>query len=218
MRGHCRKNCNFDYLNRLAFRIFLQRLNLKHKSFVLVHNLHDEIFFPVIQYLIVELCTCYTEPHLSMTCPRTSQNTKQYHSWTKNREKLWMIFDLLALRPISHITQKTLSFLHSKRIEQITKTMVLVLKQAPLFFAAFAAANTTTNFRPAARAYSQRYHLLFLLTPSIQVSLGSFTLQLGAQRTIIICPNKCDTVNWSAFYEYPKYSDLSWGRIRILLP
>ena len=120
MRGHCRKNCNFDYLNRLAFRIFLQRLNLKHKSFVLVHNLHDEIFFPVIQYLIVELCTCYTEPHLSMTCPRTSQNTKQYHSWTKNREKLWMIFDLLALRPISHITQKTLSFLHSKRIEQIT--------------------------------------------------------------------------------------------------
>ena len=50
-----------------------------------------------------------------------------------------MICDLLALRPISHITQETLSFLHSTRIEQITKTMVLVLKQAPLFFAAFAA-------------------------------------------------------------------------------
>ena len=116
-----------------------QHLNLEHKSFVLVHNLHDEIFFPVIQYLIVAFCTCYTEPHLSLTCPRTSQNTKQYHSWTTNHEKLWMICDLLTLRPISHITQKTLSFLHSTRIEQITKTMVLVLKQAPLFFAAFAA-------------------------------------------------------------------------------
>ena len=46
MRGHCRKNCNFDYLNRLAFKIFSQRFNLKHKRFVLVHNLHHEIFFP----------------------------------------------------------------------------------------------------------------------------------------------------------------------------
>ena len=49
-----------------------------------------------------------------------------------------MICDLLALRPISHITQKTLSFPHCTKIEQITKTMV-ILKQAPLFFAAFAA-------------------------------------------------------------------------------
>ena len=36
-----------------------------------------------------------------------------------------MICDLLALRPISHITQKTLSYLHSTKIEQITKTMVI---------------------------------------------------------------------------------------------
>ena len=49
-----------------------------------------------------------------------------------------MICDLLALRPIWHITQKTLSFPHCTKIEQITKTMV-ILKQAPLFFAAFAA-------------------------------------------------------------------------------
>ena len=33
--------------------------------------------------------------------------------------------DLLALRPILHITQKTLSFLHSTKVEQITKTMVI---------------------------------------------------------------------------------------------
>ena len=36
-----------------------------------------------------------------------------------------MICDLLALRPILHITQKTLSFLHSTKVEQITKTMVI---------------------------------------------------------------------------------------------
>ena len=49
-------------------------------------------------------------------------------SWTTNRSKLWMICDLLALRPISHITKKTLPYLHSTKIEQ-----------APFFFAAFAA-------------------------------------------------------------------------------
>ena len=36
-----------------------------------------------------------------------------------------MICDLLAMTPISHIVQKTLSFLHSTKIEQITKTMVM---------------------------------------------------------------------------------------------
>ena len=36
-----------------------------------------------------------------------------------------MICDLLALRPISQITQKTLSYLHSTKIEQMTKTMVI---------------------------------------------------------------------------------------------
>ena len=36
-----------------------------------------------------------------------------------------MICDLLALRLISHFVQKTLSFLHSTKIEQITKTMVM---------------------------------------------------------------------------------------------
>ena len=35
-----------------------------------------------------------------------------------------MICGLLALRPISHITEKTLSFLHSTKEEQKTKTMV----------------------------------------------------------------------------------------------
>ena len=49
-----------------------------------------------------------------------------------------MICDLLALRPISHITKKTLSYLHSTKIEQMTETMV-ILKEAPFFFAAFAA-------------------------------------------------------------------------------
>ena len=49
-----------------------------------------------------------------------------------------MICELLAMRPISHITKKTLSYLHSTKIEQMTKTMV-ILKEAPFFFAAFAA-------------------------------------------------------------------------------
>ena len=36
-----------------------------------------------------------------------------------------MICHVLALRPILHITQKTLSYLHSTKIEQMTKTMVI---------------------------------------------------------------------------------------------
>ena len=36
-----------------------------------------------------------------------------------------MICDLLALRPISHITKKTLSYLHSTKIKQMSKTMVI---------------------------------------------------------------------------------------------
>ena len=36
-----------------------------------------------------------------------------------------MMCDLLDLRPISHITQKPLSVLHSTKIEQSTKTIVI---------------------------------------------------------------------------------------------
>ena len=43
-----------------------------------------------------------------------------------------MICDLLALRPISHITKKTLSYLHSTKIEQMTKTMV-IFKRGAIF-------------------------------------------------------------------------------------
>ena len=126
MQGHCRKNCNYDYINRLAFRIFLQRfIQIKCKGFVLGHNLHEEIFSYLTSILIEEFCSCYTEPHLRLTYPCTSQNTKQYNSSTTDHAKLWMICDLLALRPILHITQKTLSFLHSTKVEQITKTMVI---------------------------------------------------------------------------------------------
>ena len=99
--------------------------NLKSKRFALVHSLHEEIFSQLSSILIKNFCAYYTEPHPSFTCPRPNQNTKQYHSWTTNRAKLWMICDLLAMRPISHIVQKTLSFLHSTKIEQITKTMVM---------------------------------------------------------------------------------------------
>ena len=41
-----------------------------------------------------------------------------------NRAEMWMICALLALKPISHITKQNLSYLHSKKIEQMTKTMV----------------------------------------------------------------------------------------------
>ena len=43
-----------------------------------------------------------------------------------------MICDLLAMRPISHITKKTLSYLHSTKIEQMTKTMV-IFKRGAIF-------------------------------------------------------------------------------------
>ena len=43
-----------------------------------------------------------------------------------------MICDLLALRPISHITKKTLPYLHSTKIEQMTKTMV-IFKRGAIF-------------------------------------------------------------------------------------
>ena len=43
-----------------------------------------------------------------------------------------MIRDLLALRPISQFTQTTLSYLHSTKIEQMTKTMV-ILKTGAIF-------------------------------------------------------------------------------------
>ena len=54
------------------------------------------------------------------------------HSWTTNRTKLWMICDLLALRPISNITKKALSYLHSTKIEQMTKAMV-IFKRGAIF-------------------------------------------------------------------------------------
>ena len=41
-----------------------------------------------------------------------------------------MIRDLLALRPISHITKKTLSYLHSTKTEQMTNTMVIFKRGA----------------------------------------------------------------------------------------
>ena len=43
-----------------------------------------------------------------------------------------MICDLLALRPILHITKKTLPYLHSTKIEQMTKTMV-IFKRGAIF-------------------------------------------------------------------------------------
>ena len=83
----------------------------------------ERFFSQLSSVLIEEFCSCYTEPHRSLTCQRASQNTKHNHSWTTNRAKLWMICALLALRPISHITKKTLSYLHSTKIEQMTKTI-----------------------------------------------------------------------------------------------
>ena len=68
---------------------------------------------------IAQFCSCYTESHLSFICPS---------SWTTNQAKLWGYLwpcDLLALTPFSHITQKTLSFLYSTEVKQITKTTVI---------------------------------------------------------------------------------------------
>ena len=81
-----------------------------------------------------------------------------------------MICDLLALRPISHITPKHLYFLHSTKIEQITKTMAN-FKTGAIFFGAFAAIQYYREDRPAARAYLQRYHLLLRTTVKYRLHL-----------------------------------------------
>ena len=67
-----------------------------------------------------------------------------------------MICALLALRPISHITKKTLSYLDSTKIEQMTKTMVddgNFSKRCHFSLLHSLRSNTTTNFRPAACPY-----------------------------------------------------------------
>ena len=132
MQGDCRRNCNYDYINRLAFRNFFTAFysNLKRRTFCTRSQLTWRDFFPVIQCLIEEFCSCYTEPHRRVRAQAKTRNNN--HSWTTNRAKLWMICDLLALRPISHITKKTLPYLHSTKIEQMTKTMV-IFKRGAIF-------------------------------------------------------------------------------------
>ena len=135
MQGDFHKNCNYDYINRLAFGIFFHSVLFKSKASDVLYSLPtyvERFFSQLSSVLIEEFCSCYTEPHRSLTCQRASQNTKHNHSWTTNRAKLWMICALLALRPISHITKKTLSYLHSTKIEQMTKTMV-IFKRGAIF-------------------------------------------------------------------------------------
>ena len=67
------------------------------------------------------------------TCPCAQAKTRNNnHSCATNRAKLWMLCDSLALRPISYITKKTLPYLHSTKIEQMTKTMV-IFKRGAIF-------------------------------------------------------------------------------------
>ena len=126
MQGHCHKNCNYDYINRLAFRIFSQlfieisRVNVLYSFTTYMKRFFP---FPVIQCFnrgVLQLLHG-TPSKLDVSARKPKHETI---SWITNRAKLWMICGLLALRPISHITQKTLSFLHSTKEEQKTKTMV----------------------------------------------------------------------------------------------
>ena len=88
-----------------------------------------------------------------------------------------IVNDLRLIRLISHITKKTLSYLHSTKIEQMTKTMVIFKRGAIFLFCI--RCDTTTNFRPAASAYSQRYHLLFTQTGSdnSKKNVGTYNVQ-----------------------------------------
>ena len=97
---------------------------------MLAPNLREEIFFPVIQCFnrgVLQLLH-RTPSKLDVSARKPNNN----QSWTTNRAKLWMICALLALRPISHITKKTLSYLHFTKIEQMTKTMV-IFKRGVIF-------------------------------------------------------------------------------------
>ena len=120
MQGHCHKNCNYDYINRLAFRIFSQLfIEISRVNVLYLFTTYMKRFFPfpVIQ--------CFNRGVLQLLhgtpCKLDVSARKPKH---ETISKLWMICGLLALRPISHITQKTLFFLHSTKEEQKTKTMV----------------------------------------------------------------------------------------------
>ena len=73
---------HYDYINRLAFRIFFSQRFIQILSvgrFVLGHNLHEEIFSQLSSVLIVEFCSCYTEPH-RLTCHSVSARKPKHET------------------------------------------------------------------------------------------------------------------------------------------
>ena len=158
MRGHCRKNGNFDYLNRLAFRIFSQRFNLKHKPFVLVHNLNDEIFSPVIQYFdggVLHLLQRIPSK-LDVSAHKPEHETISLMDYKPRK----IVNDVRLISPETNLAYYSEDFVFSSltKIEQITKTMIIFKTSAIFSLLHSLRSNTFANFRPAARAYSQRYH------------------------------------------------------------
>ena len=155
MQGHHCKN--YDHINRLLFRIISQRVffiiiffffNYYLLSFCSRSQITWRDFFPFSIILIEQFCSCYTEPHISFTCSPW---------WTTSRAKF-----LTYLRPIGlefpHISQKTLSFLHSKEIRQITKTTV-IFKTRAIFVCCMRYDPIPPKNYVQRLAYSQHYHL-----------------------------------------------------------
>ena len=106
--------------------------NLKHKRFVLVHNLHDEIFFPVIQYfnggVLHLLHRIPSKLDVSAHKPQHETISLMDHKPRK------IVNDLRLISLETHLAYYTEDFVFSSltKIEQITKTMV-IFKTSAIF-------------------------------------------------------------------------------------
>ena len=108
---------NYHHVNRLVLRIVFA-VFFFFKSYALTFCTRSQItwryFFPVFHYFN------------SAVLRRLHRIPSKLHmSKLMNHKPSEGICDLLALRPSSHITQKTLYFLYSTEIKQITKTTVI---------------------------------------------------------------------------------------------
>ena len=100
----------------------------KHTSyrFVIGHDLHEEIFFPVFRYfnraVLQLLQRTPSIPDVSVSKPKQETISLILPPTEGNYAHLC---DLLAVRPFSQIAQKILSFLHSTEREKIKKMMII---------------------------------------------------------------------------------------------
>ena len=126
--GGC-KSCNYDHINRQAFRTvsqcFIQFSSAQVTGLYSVTT-YMKRFFPVFRYFnraVLQLLQ-RTPSILDVSVGKPKQETISLilPLTARNCARLC---DLLAVRPCPQIAQKTLSFLHSTEREKITKMMII---------------------------------------------------------------------------------------------